>query len=100
MPWGGTAISIVSPFSPHQEPSSIGVVVDFVATRAVSSDVNAAANPAAHSIPMTQQSVDFLVKQISDIKILKSITFADAASYEIPQPTAIAIQIRRECAPY
>jgi hypothetical protein len=39
-------------------------------------------------------------KQISSIKILSSVKFADGARYNIPKAIAVATQIRRECIPF
>jgi hypothetical protein len=74
-------------------------------------DVVAAATPAttgakaaAHQIAATavnaEQAFASLQKQLANLKILRSIGFSDGARYDIPKPVAVAVQIRRECAPY
>jgi len=39
-------------------------------------------------------------KQLSSVKILRSLKFADGAHYDIPKAIAVATQIRRECIPF
>jgi len=41
-----------------------------------------------------------LQKQLSGVKILRSLKFADGARYDVPKPIAVAVQIRRECTPF
>jgi hypothetical protein len=74
-------------------------------------DVVAAATPAttgakaaAHQMGViaasSEQAFASLQRQLANLKILKSIGFSDGARYDIPKPVAVAVQIRRECAPY
>jgi len=55
--------------------------------------------PVALSDAALRQTLAPLDLQLQGIAILRAVSFADGGRFEIPKPVAVAVEIRRECAP-
>jgi hypothetical protein len=80
------------------QPVRMGDVV--AAATPATTGVKAATHQAGAAAANAEQAFASLQKQLSTLKILKSISFSDGARYDVPKVVAVALQIRRECAPY